>query len=97
MGDALEPDVYFKAAKVWEVRCADFSLSSTHKGGMGKQGIPDGRGIGLRFPRFIREREDKPPAHATSAEQVRDMYFDQQCVEGDGKGAAAEEEDEDYI
>ena len=32
LGDTLEPDVYFKAVKVWEVRAADLSLSSTHKG-----------------------------------------------------------------
>ena len=95
LGESLEPDVYFKAAKVWEVRAADLSLSSTHKGGIGKPGIEAGRGIGLRFPRFLRSRDDKGPTNATSAEQIRDLYFDQQSVEN--ATSAAPDEEEDFI
>jgi hypothetical protein len=94
MGDSLEPDVYFKPVQVWEVRAADLSLSSTHKGGLGKPGIEVGRGIGLRFPRFLRERTDKPPTLATSSEQIRDLYFDQQGV-ANTTNAAADDYDED--
>jgi len=98
MGDSLEPDVYFEAQAVWEVRAADLSLSSTHKGAIGKAGIDPGRGVGLRFPRFIRERDDKPATHATSADQIRDMYFEQQSVDSSGQVAtAAMDEDDDYI
>lgn len=93
LGDSLEPDVYFKAVKVWEVRAADLSTSSTHKGGYGKLGIEAGRGIGLRFPRFLRERDDKPPTLATSSEQIRDLYFDQQGVAN--TTVAVEEDDYD--
>ena len=39
------------------------------------------RGIGLRCPRFMREREDKPAEHATAHTQIIDMYFEQQSVE----------------
>ena len=65
-------------------------------GGIGKPGIDAGRGIGLRFPRFIRAREDKPPENATSAQQIRDMYFDQQCVDSSNAndGMAADDDDE---
>jgi DNA ligase-1 len=99
LGDSLEPDVYFKAVKTWEIRCADLSLSSAHKGANGKRGIDAGRGIGLRFPRFLRQRDDKPPTHATSADQIRDMYFDQQSVDSSAMAAAAaaEPEEEDWL
>jgi DNA ligase 1 len=85
--DQLECDVWFDAVQVWEVKAADLSKSSAHRGAVGKTGEP-GRGIGLRFPRFERIRDDKKPDQATSSEQVLDIYYNQDAVKG-------QEQDED--
>jgi ATP-dependent DNA ligase len=46
------------AHQVWELRGADLTLSPVHRGAVGR--IPGSdRGVALRFPRFIRVRDDK--------------------------------------
>jgi DNA ligase-1 len=64
-----KPAVVFKPEVVWEVACADLSLSPIYTSAAGKVG--DGtRGISLRFPRYIRTRDDKGVEDATDADQV---------------------------
>jgi len=93
-GESLEADVWFSASKVWEIRGADLSKSSTHKSALGKTGEA-GRGIGLRFPRFLRAREDKGPEQATTGDQILDMYYRQDTVGEQGPGGGAGDDDDD--
>ena len=95
-GDALEHDISWIEPKlVWEVQVADLSLSDTHKGALGK--VNAGRGIGLRFPRLLRSRDDKAAEHATTADQVLSMYLNQDSVKDAVKDDDDDDDDDGYL
>ncbi|KAL2129442.1 hypothetical protein VTI74DRAFT_4341 [Chaetomium olivicolor] len=91
-GGQHQPDVWFEPRYVWEVKTADLTLSPRYKAGM-KEGVdPSGeKGISLRFPRFIKVRDDKKPDEATTSRQVAEMYRKQESVTK-SKGPAVDDD-----
>ena len=67
----VEVDVWFDPKLVMEIKGADLTISPVHTALKNKIKIG---GIALRFPRFIRWREDKDPTQATTIEEVYQIY-----------------------
>jgi len=75
----MEPDVWVEPALVIEVLGAELTLSPVHTAGKDiiKSKLKKDAGIAIRFPRFIRWREDKSPRDATTTKEIVEMYFAQ--------------------
>ena len=75
-----QPDVWFEPRLVWEVKTADLTLSPRYLAGKTILMDSSGKGISLRFPRFIKDRDDKKPEQATASSMVVEMYKKQESI-----------------
>jgi DNA ligase-1 len=75
--DAGHPDVWFEPHEVWEVAFADITLSPTYTAAIGL--VSDERGLSMRFPRFLKKREDKSIDEASTSEFLATLYRKQEA------------------
>ena len=64
--------VWFVAREVWEMRFADVTLSPVYTAAMGL--VSEERGLSMRFPRFIKVREDKSIEEASTGRELAMMW-----------------------
>ncbi|KAL2261388.1 hypothetical protein VTK26DRAFT_4258 [Humicola hyalothermophila] len=72
-----EPDVWFEPCEVWEVAFADITVSPTYTAAIGL--VREDRGLSLRFPRFLRKREDKGVEEASTSGFLAGLFRKQEA------------------
>jgi DNA ligase-1 len=83
-----QPPVWFEPQEVWEMAFADVTLSPTYTAAIGL--VSEERGLSLRFPRFLRVREDKGLEEASSREFLAGLWRKQEArAPRDGERVAA--------
>jgi DNA ligase-1 len=94
---AGSPDVWFEPQEVWEMAYADVTLSPTYTAAIGL--VSDERGLSLRFPRFLKKREDKGIDEASTSEFLAGLWRKQEekapAAEKMMTGEGVEEEEDD--
>lgn len=94
------PDVWFEPQEVWEMAFADITLSPTYPAAMGL--VSEERGLSMRFPRFLKVREDKGIEEASTSEFLAGLWWKQGdkgkvgvAGGGESKDVAGEDEEDD--
>ncbi|ETN42891.1 uncharacterized protein HMPREF1541_02049 [Cyphellophora europaea CBS 101466] len=90
------PDVWFEPQEVWEMAFADITLSPTYTAAIGL--ISEERGLSMRFPRFLKIREDKGLEEASTSDFLAGLYRKQEAriKEAGGAVETLEEAEEDF-
>ena len=71
------PDVWFEPQEVWEMAFADITLSPTYTAAMGL--VSDERGLSMRFPRFLKVRDDKGIEEASTSDFLAGLWRKQEA------------------
>ena len=87
------PDVWFEPQEVWEMAFADITKSPTYLAAIGL--ADEDRGLSMRFPRFLKTREDKGIDEASTADFLAELWFKQEAKGGVGGIKEVPEEDEE--
>jgi DNA ligase-1 len=90
------PDVWFEPQEVWEMAFADITLSPTYTAAIGH--VSEERGLSMRFPRFLRVREDKSIEEASTSDFLASLYRKQEAkAEADGQENEIDDLGEDLV
>lgn len=88
------PDVWFEPQEVWEMAFADITKSPTYLAARGL--VDEERGLSMRFPRFLKVREDKSIEEASTSGFLAELWRKQEArVRPEDKMEDAEEDVED--
>ena len=90
----VKPEIIFEPYMVWEIKTADLTLSPIYTAGSSIQ--KEGKGISLRFPRFIRMRTDKKPNEAITSDEIINLYESQAAINKNNNNIANEDIDDLY-
>jgi DNA ligase 1 len=87
------PDVWFEPQEVWEMAFADITLSPVYTAAIGL--ISDERGLSMRFPRFLKVRDDKSIEEASTNDFLAGLYKKQEAkMQATGVQTAGDVEDD---
>jgi len=86
------PAVWFNPQEVWECAFADVTLSPTYTAAIGL--VSESRGLSLRFPRFLKVREDKSIDEASTSDFLAELYRKQEARGAKEKKEADIDEEE---
>ena len=89
------PDVWFEPQEVWEMAFADVTKSPTYLAAIGL--VDEERGLSMRFPRFLKVRQDKSIDEASTSEFLAGLWAKQEARGGGGVvvNEMKEEDDEE--
>lgn len=87
------PDVWFEPQEVWEMAFADVTKSPTYLAAIGL--VDEARGLSMRFPRFLRVRDDKGIEEASTSAFLAELWWKQEARGGGAVRDAKEEEEEE--